>query len=532
MAVRPKCYILYPVKDNPAELQEILYWSVLPDDAVTNNGFYNFNVTISGVYGGTYYVVLNPDQNNCPSPSTVVVTGEPTAVAAYCYYVTSGAITYVNTDDVLSSAAGPTNICTKIIPQVSTTSGTPAIVFNGECVEGQPCVSQPTCYLLTNCADPLIVIQSTSSALETFWAQNKIVSLVGEDGCWTISKAESVEDCDCAVSVVVSKSYGDCTECLPVIAYRLTNCSDGSVKFTEDDLSQYVGKTIKIDCEGCWTVDQINIKPPTSETITVIEEYEDCVLCLRKYWLLSDCNGSVAPIITYTDMTQYEGQIIKITNDDTCWNVEPTDLTYNPVEVEVFGTYVDCFTCGPNLDCNCIRLTNDSTETKTYTYEGCYTPSNTAPLILTITLEPNESSDKMCIARFITVLTSTDIVDQYGACVENPNLITTGATPFFDLPPFVCPTVFTGRAVTPGYTVPACSIEKYESISCKASEILYKQVLQQRYGINNCCPEEDEIWLIRKELLDLAAMRDVNYNCEPISACCAPAQCGCSTCGS
>jgi len=529
VAIPPKCYILYPVRDNDAPIRdEVLYYSSY--DIIDSN-FYVIDVYINGTsYQGTFYLTLS--STACPAETvdaTIIDEGNATP---YCYYITNGSVTYVNESNNLTNAAAPTHVCSKTTPQVSTTGPTPTIEFNGECQSGIPCGSEPACYLLTNCADPTEVIQSKSTALLPYYAANEVVTLSGYEGCWSIDKAENIEDCDCAVSVVVTKSYGDCTECLPVIAYRLTNCSDGSVKFTEDDLSQYVGKTVKTDCEGCWTVDQINIKPPTAETITVVQEYEDCVVCLRKYWLLSDCNGSVAPIITYTDMTQYEGQIIKITNNDTCWNVEPTDLTYNPLEVEVFGTYVDCFTCGPILDCNCIRLTNDSAETKTYTYEGCYTPSNTAPLILTITLEPNESSDKMCIARFITVLESTDIVDQYGACVENPNLVTTGATPFFDLPPFVCPTVFTGRAVTPGYTVPACSIEKYESISCKASEILYKQVLQQRYGINNCCPEEDEIWLIRKELLDLAAMRDVNYNCEPISACCAPAQCGCSTCGS
>lgn len=528
MPTLTKCYILYPVRDNDAEIRdEVLYYSTV--DTIDSN-FYIIDVIINGtLYQGTFYLTLSTTP--CPSETVDANIVDQGQATAYCYYVTTGAVTYVNENDELLSTAAPIYLCSKTTPQV--VSQSPSFVeFNGECELSVACGSTLSCYLLTNCFDPTKVIQSKSTSLASYYVSDKIVELSGYDGCWSISKANDINDCDCAVSIVVTNSYDSCESCLPVIAYRLTNCSDGSVKFTEDDLSQYLGKTVKTDCQGCWFVEQINIKPPTSETIIIDQEYEDCVECLRKYWILTDCNGSVAPIITYTDMTQYEGQIIKITNNDTCWNVEPTDLTYNPIEVDVFATFVDCFTCGPNLNCNCVRLTNNSSETKTYTYEGCYTPSNTAPLILYITLQPNESSDKMCIARFITVLESTDILDQYGACIENPNLVTTGATPFFDLPPFVCPTVFTGRAVTPGYTVPACSIEKYESISCKASEILYKQILQQRYGINNCCPEEDEIWLIRKELLDLAAIRDVNYNCEPISACCAPSQCGCSTCGS
>jgi hypothetical protein len=35
---------------------------------------------------------------------------------------------------------------------------------------------------------------------------------------------------------------------------------------------------------------------------------------------------------------------------------------------------------------------------------------------------------------------------------------------------------------------------------------MYKQVLQLRYGISNCCPEEDERYIIQKELIDLQAM--------------------------
>ena len=527
MAVRPKCYILYPVKDNPAELQEILYWSVLPDDAISNNGFYNFDVTISGVFGGTYYVVLNPDQSNCPNPSEVVVTGEPTAVAEYCYYVTSGAITYVNIDDELVSAAGPANICTKIIPQVSTSGGTPAIVFNGECVEGQPCVSQPTCYLLTNCADPLIVIQSKSSALETLWAQNKIVSLVGEDGCWTISKAESVEDCDCAVSVVVSKSYATCNDCLPVIAYRATNCETGEVKFTEQDLSAYVGKTITdSECGGCWSIEQINIKPPTTSVINIVESFKNCEICLREYWILTDCEGSAAPIITYTNMTAYVGKVINLVNNPICWNVEDHTLLtgQESVEIQIATEFETCIACKPKAEVECIRVTNDSAVPKTYQY---YIYDNTGEIVeLQFTLQPNETSDKFCSAGWaIPINPVTDIIIQYGPCIniyEQP--VSSGPTLFNDNP-WVCPVQRTGRLVEPGYTAPACTPDKFESISCTAAEILYHRVLTERYGISNCCPEEDEQSLIRKELIDLASLRDKSIVCTISTDCCSNPYC-------
>jgi hypothetical protein len=528
MVAKPKCYILYPVRDNDAQLQELLYWSTF--DTVDTNKFYNIDVIVNGTFGsGTYYVVLNPDPTTCPDPiDEGTIIGEPTAVTSYCYYVTSGAITYVDTNDELVSAAGPANICTKIIPQVSTSGGTtPAIVFNGECIEGQPCISQPSCYLLTSCTDPLNVIQSKSSALETLWAQNKIVSLVGQEGCWSIDKAESIEDCDCAISVIVDKTYNECIDCVPVIAYRATNCETGDVKFSEQDLSQYVGKTITdSECGGCWSIEQINIKPPTSETINVVDTFSTCEICLRDYWILTDCEGSVAPIITYTNMTDYVGKIINLVNNSVCWQVEPHQLItgQESVEVKINAEFETCIACKPKAEVQCIRVTNDSEVAKTYQY---YIYDNTGEIIEPeFTLEPNETSDKFCSAGWVSPINpATDIVIQYGPCIniyEQP--VSSGPTLFNDNP-WVCPVQRIGRLVEPGYTVPACTPDKYESISCKAAEILYHRVLSERYGISNCCPEEDEIYLIRKELIDLAALRDKSIECTISTDCCSNPYC-------
>jgi len=40
-----------------------------------------------------------------------------------------------------------------------------------------------------------------------------------------------------------------------------------------------------------------------------------------------------------------------------------------------------------------------------------------------------------------------------------------------------------------------------------------KIVLEKRYGITNCCPDDDEKWLVLKELIDLQALKDPNYIC-------------------
>ena len=55
--------------------------------------------------------------------------------------------------------------------------------------------------------------------------------------------------------------------------------------------------------------------------------------------------------------------------------------------------------------------------------------------------------------------------------------------------------------------------------------------MRLRYGLTNCCPEDDEKWLIKKELIDLDALRDPDYICRPVTSCCNQPinDCGCNT---
>jgi hypothetical protein len=108
---------------------------------------------------------------------------------------------------------------------------------------------------------------------------------------------------------------------------------------------------------------------------------------------------------------------------------------------------------------------------------------------------------------------ATDYVETFGNCVEG-----------------VCPPeIYPKRTVRPGYTTPICSTDKYEKITCKSAEILYKQVLNLRYGISNCCPDEDSKWLLKKEIIDLQALVDPDYTCTHLSCGCAPSTCSCGT---
>lgn len=92
----------------------------------------------------------------------------------------------------------------------------------------------------------------------------------------------------------------------------------------------------------------------------------------------------------------------------------------------------------------------------------------------------------------------TDFIEYFGICQQG-----------------VCPPpVFkNNRTVRPGYNTPICRPEKYDMITCHFADILYRIALEKRYGITNCCPEEDDKWLVQKELIDLQALKDPNYIC-------------------
>ena len=120
----------------------------------------------------------------------------------------------------------------------------------------------------------------------------------------------------------------------------------------------------------------------------------------------------------------------------------------------------------------------------------------------------------------------TDYIETFGNCSEVTEDV------------WECPAiVYPRRSVQPGYNTPACTIAKYEKISCKSAEVYYKQVLYRRYGISNCCPEDTDKWLIKKELIDLDALRDPDYECTVVNPCCpntsshGHSSCGDSSCG-
>lgn len=333
-----------------------------------------------------------------------------------------------------------------------------------------------------------------------------------ETGPWiSVQTEKCAAPCDCPVDVTIIQEFSSCDTCEPIIAYRLQNCEKiYEVQYTTQDLSAYVNQVIETDC-ACFTVQQINYVPPSETLIVIDNSFKTCNECLSTYYRLTDCAGEVGDIVTKTNLVDYVGKVIKIENCDTCWEVAETRIFTELSNVVVVSSYEDCPACGIDLPCICSKITNLTLSQQVVEYIDCDN------ITQNITLEVGESSEKMCLKKWILPdLPEGEFLypEYFGNCQNG-----------------VCPQpVFkNNRTVKPGYNTPACTPEKYDEITCRFADIMYKVVLEKRYGITNCCPDEDDKWLIKKELIDLQALKDLNYNCPDCPCSCNSGK-TCSTC--
>lgn len=486
------CYTLYPCGDN------------YPIVTTTTNlsSYLGTKITIGNI-NRCYWVALSlPGQ--CITPVNVTPTPATNCCPSQCYYLAAGEVFYIDASGHQHTQFGPVQFCSIINP---ITYKDEDITKLGLCGP-DGCPTQ--CYKLVNCDITIAPLYTTSDTMLPYAVAGVYVTLVGQEGCW---KPELSEDnCECAINLVVNETFATCQQCTGYTTYKLTNCDDGTIIYTSDDLSQYVGKTVEIDpCAGCWSVEQLDYQGPSDQSVTVTNVFDDCEACSKTYYLLEDCANVKQDIVTSTDLSTEVGKFITLKwCPDTCWEVTETrDISNsNPTVVFPTGTYLSCPACAiAVLPCECQTAVNTGS-TNTLTYINC--SGNTVNLTVPI----GQKSSKIC-AKSITSAHST--VVKYGDCVNNT------------CPPLVYPKA----TIIPGYNTPTCTPDKYEQITCTTAEILYKHVLERRYGISNCCPDEDNAWLIKKELIDLAAMVDPDYTCEPPATCdCAPSNCSCKTCNS
>jgi hypothetical protein len=399
------------------------------------------------------------------------------------------------------------NLVTIPIPSEATTDkfclsaiigieGGTAITY-GLCSELDGEYNCPGCYTLIDCQGILDPITSVNQSLAPFAGTGQSIQIEGYDTCWTVI-FEDKPDCPCAINVNIQFAYLNCTQCLTPKGYKLTECTTGDVIYTTSDLSAYAGQTAQIDCGGCWTIEELDIAPPSDQPVTVLAAYTDCVTCNATYYTLVKCGDSADRIYTVTDLSQLVGRVITLQFcPGECWQILEGGQEGGIVLPE--NSYETCSDCMlANNTCQCQTVTNNVGAGRRFNYYDC-----SGVLRMTPVLALGETTPKTCLLAFTNP--STAEITNYGTCIDD------------ECPPVPSPLLY--RAVTPGYDTAVCSTEYYETVECNFSEWMYKDVLEKRYGISNCCPDELMKWEIKHEMLMLQVLENPNYKCQGVSGC-------------
>lgn len=549
----PPCYTLYSCDGSEVPFNTSTDLSAYSDTGVS--------ITLTE-YPDVCFLVYENASSDCLDPQ--VVTFDAMGVdccASTCYYVNIGSITYVDADGLIVDAIGPLKFCSDIYPVVDALNGSIVTEF-GACIDN---ICPEVCYLLTDCdglADP---IYTTSVSVLPFLGTGAAFHINGYTNCWTVDV--SMEDCACAISIVITTTYVDCTTCAGYTSYKLTDCANSAnIIYTSTDLSLYVNQVIEQDCPGCWFVEEFFLQPPSNTAIVVTNTFVNCTTCEQTYYLLTDCAEVEPNIITTTDLSANIGGIITLDwCPETCWQVSETrDHTpstivfvkdqyetceecfidvlpcvcqtatlvnpcvyYNIIVPMLFVgviTYTDCLGeihdinipihkdqlyinfCGPNGQQFELPFTiENNIECNFLSWIDC----NGITQISRTGMLLNEVSPKTCVKKWLMPEGLYEYTI-YGDCTLVDNI-------------FNCPVVpEIVRTVRPGYNTPTCTIDHYEKIACSFADAMYSNALEKRYGITSCCPEDIEKWELKYEIIEFAALVDPNYICTPVSTCCDP----------
>jgi len=223
----------------------------------------------------------------------------------------------------------------------------------------------------------------------------------------------------------------------------------------------------------CWELTYLGVIAPSTEVyiITPILNYKECQQCQEQHPCLPP----------------------QIVDECTCFTIDEAPTCEGNIPITITETYDGCPYCNPS----CYKLTNcqDSND-------YVVTQQDFSDYIDDIvTLE--DCPDKCWIVSLLP-----DCIGQ------NPVIISTVVESFDDcvtclpvVPPIPIPPLNI-RSVKPGYNTPSCDPEYTERVNCTFSNIIYKNMLELRYGITTCCSEELTKWDIKKQLLDLKALYD------------------------
>lgn len=251
------------------------------------------------------------------------------------------------------------------------------------------------CYTLTNCSTGESF--NTTQNLFPYFIQEKLVQFKDLKGCWEITINEDSEDCECANTLIVINTFekDECLVCNPLTYYKLTSCeSSGISKYTDQDLSDYLGKVVNLEnCEGCWIVESTLSIPNNLTTVNILNSFDNCAICNSTFYKLTNCEDLQDVIFTYSNLSSYVGKTVKIKYCTSCFTVESAnsniDIISSYQTVDVTQSFLTCDLCTtpiiipeepsiklqyvqPNLitySCSLKEYTNRSCDFATYYYQ-------------------------------------------------------------------------------------------------------------------------------------------------------------------
>lgn len=141
------------------------------------------------------------------------------------------------------------------------------------------------------------------------------------------------------------------------LVYRLTPCSGtGTVYYTRDDLSAYVGQAVIYD-PGTPISYLVEIEPGAVDDgditdIDVGTEISDPRTSCEEHtgiWGLIDCSGLLTTKLTEQDLSAYDGNVVRLSGDtETCWNVRLVTGVETDPSVTITEEFANCLACNPD----------------------------------------------------------------------------------------------------------------------------------------------------------------------------------------
>jgi len=538
------------------------YQGTINDD----NKVYEFE--ISGI---AYYIWWKEDAGLWIISDSLATTSGPGLIGYVTFYDLCP--TFSNVEWTKNLLPDGTNVTTLVTSLCSVQCDCPQdLIITQEYETCEDCQGT-TAYKLSNCEKINEVIYSTQDLSEY------VGQVIKDDcACWVVEEIDYEPPSQ--ITLTDFTAYEDCTTCLSTY-YVLTDCNgEEDTIITSTNLSPYLGLFINIEgCNPCYEVSLYtdSAAPESIKEVIVSDSFPTCFECNQLPPRCSTVfnNSTEDRTFTYIDVNgnAQQTEIVKSGHFSLRYCVQKWEQS----DSFIYNFYGDCTVfedVAQREDCDCFNLRITDLNGDTFTYLAVHNGEfyNTER-VWDVTVNGFEykiwttnsgaggwacsavvgGSFSIADPTVLGTIKSAVLDCPAGESESNPVVWQGGTIPGASskagsiiapggIISFVtnCPNLQVikyahcvqhfpnKRKVKPGYNTPICSADKYDKITCNFADIAYKKVLELRYGISNCCPEEDEKWLIKKELIELQALTDPDYTCDQIADCCGSPTSHCS----